>query len=400
MNALNAPYPTPRVALFSGNYNYVRDGANQALNRLVEYLLRQGAAVRIYSPTGAAPAFAHAGDVVSIPSIPIPRRKEYRFATRFPDEVKQDIALFRPNIFHLSSPDYLGYRALGLAHDWDIPVVASVHTRFETYFKYYGLGWCERLVERYMRHFYSRCEHIYAPTDSMAQVLRDQHMCEDVRIWSRGVDSNLYGPEKRDLAWRRAHGIGDDDVVVAFVGRLVLEKGLGVFADAIDILRSRVEGLRVLVVGDGPEREAFKQRLPEGIFTGFLEGEVLAKAYASADVFFNPSTTETFGNVTLEAMASGLPPVCAKATGSVSLVQHGATGYLAERNSAAEYARFIGDLVADPSRRAAMAEASRRQSLQHNWDRCLHDVLLNYREILEARAQPADARPRALAVAM
>src|SRR3954465_1790014 len=100
-----------RVCLFTGNYNYIRDGANQALNRLVEYLLRQGAAVRIYSPTASKPAFAHAGEVVSVPSIPIPRRREYRLATRLPDAIKHDLAVFRPNLIHLSTPDYLGYRA-------------------------------------------------------------------------------------------------------------------------------------------------------------------------------------------------------------------------------------------------------------------------------------------------
>src|SRR3954469_18711077 len=121
-----------RIALFSGNYNYIRDGANQALNRLVEYLLRQGAAVRIYSPTVAEPAFPPNGEVVHIPSLSIPRRKEYKFPFMLPERVRRDIAEFGPNVVHVASPDVLGHRAVTLARQMGIPAVASVHTRFET----------------------------------------------------------------------------------------------------------------------------------------------------------------------------------------------------------------------------------------------------------------------------
>jgi glycosyltransferase involved in cell wall biosynthesis len=153
-----------RIALFSGNYNYIRDGANQALNRLVEHLLRQGAAVRIYSPTVAEPAFPPNGEVVHIPSLSIPRRTEYRFAIRLPGRVRRDIAQFRPNLFHVSSPDVVGHRAVTLAHRMGIPAVASVHTRFETYFRYYGLPFLEPVMERILRRFYRRCDAIFAPS--------------------------------------------------------------------------------------------------------------------------------------------------------------------------------------------------------------------------------------------
>jgi phosphatidylinositol alpha 1,6-mannosyltransferase len=127
-----------RIALFSGNYNYVRDGANQALNRLVDYLLRQGAAVRVYSPTVAEPAFQAKGDVVHVPAVPFPGRSEYRAPLYIPAKVKRDVKRFRPNIFHVASPEVLGHRAVTLAHKLDLPVIASVHTRFETYPRYYG----------------------------------------------------------------------------------------------------------------------------------------------------------------------------------------------------------------------------------------------------------------------
>jgi phosphatidylinositol alpha 1,6-mannosyltransferase len=403
MNALKPSYQSPRVALFSGNYNYLRDGANQALNRLVDYLERQHVAVRVYSPTAAVPAFAHSGQVVSVPSVSIPRRREYRFALGLPRAVREDLAAFRPNLFHLSAPDYLGYKALKLAQSWNIPAVASVHTRFETYFRYYGFGWAEKLAGQYLHRFYGQCAQIYAPTESMAQVLRDERMNPDIRIWSRGIDSALFHPGKRDEAWRGAHGIGPAEVVVAFVGRLVLEKGLAVFADSIDQARARGMKLRVLVVGDGPERAWFAERLPGAVFTGFLQGPDLARAYASSDIFFNPSTTETFGNVTLEAMASGLPALCARATGSMSLVVHGATGFLCESHDIGEYADCLVRLISDAGLRRGLGAASRQRSLVYNWDRILSDVLTNYREVLglaPASAPGSAIEPNELAVAV
>ena len=377
---------TPRVALFSGNYNYIRDGANRALNRLVDFLERQGVAVRVYSPTAAAPAFDYAGQVVSVPSIPMPLRKEYRLSIGLPARVRQDLADFRPNLFHLSAPDYLGYKALQLAKSWNIPVVASVHTRFETYLGYYGLGWLEAYATRYMRRFYNQCEQIYAPTESMAQVLRAEGMCKDIRLWGRGVDSNMFHPNKRDEAWRTSLGLKPDDVTIAFVGRLVLEKGLGIFADVVDVLKARGIAHKVMVVGDGPARAYFENRLPGAVFTGFLGDEALARAYASSDIFFNPSTTETFGNVTLEAMACGTPPVCARATGSMSLVNHGASGFLAADGSVTEYADYIATLVNDAALRQAFKVAGREHALLYNWDNILQGVLSNYCDVLGAVA--------------
>ena len=177
-----------RIALFSGNYNYVRDGANQALNRLVGYLLRQGADVRIYSPTVETPALPPMGDVVSIPAFAIPGRSEYRFPMLIPPSVKTDIRRFRPNIVHVASPDILGHRAITLAHRLDTPVIASVHTRFETYPRYYGLAFLEPVALAILRRFYRRCDAIFAPSESMAQLLREQRMNYDVGIWTRGID--------------------------------------------------------------------------------------------------------------------------------------------------------------------------------------------------------------------
>lgn len=371
-----------RVALFTGNYNYVRDGANQALNRLVGYLLSLGAAVRVYSPTIDQPAFPPTGDLVSIPSLPVPGRGEYRFPLMIPPSIKRDISRFAPNIIHVASPEILGHRAVSLALNRNLPVVASVHTRFETYFRYYGLAFLEPVVEALLRRFYRRCDAIFAPSESMAQLLREQRMSYDVGIWSRGIDRMIFRPDRRSLEWRRSLGIGDDDVVIGFVGRLVMEKGLDVFADTIDQLERKQVRHKVLVVGQGPAREWFEKRLPKAVFAGFQAGEDLGRAVASMDMLFNPSVTETFGNVTLEAMAAGLPVVAARATGSESLIDDGVTGRLIQPGRTQAFADALRQFCEDGELRKKIGLAGLQSSARYGWDQVNQELVDAYVRII------------------
>lgn len=367
-----------RIALFSGNYNYTRDGANQALNRLVGSLLGNGAAVRVYSPTTDNPDFEPTGDLVSVPNVPMPvkGRGEYRLPTRLGRSVKRDLEKFKPNIVHLSSPDPSGHAALRWAQDHDIPVLASVHTRFETYPRYYNMAFLEPLLIRLLRRFYNRCDALVAPSQSMIDELLAMDMHDDIGLWSRGVDRTVFSSARRDTAWRRELGLADDDVAIVFLGRLVMEKGLDVFAETIVQLRKRQVPHKVLVIGDGPARGWFEEALPGGIFAGFKTGTELGQALASGDIFFNPSVTETFGNVTLEAMASGLPVVAAGATGASSLVNNGVTGRLvplvgkkgAEAPDSEGLAEAIAPYCLDPALRIAHGRAGEERSLQYSWE--------------------------------
>lgn len=375
-----------RVALFTGNYNYVRDGANQALNRLVGYLLNQGAAVRVYSPTTDTPAFPPAGDLVSIPSIAIPGRSEYRMPLAIPPAIKRDIARFQPNILHVASPEILGHRAVSLALRRRLPVIASVHTRFETYPRYYGLAFLEPIVLALLRRFYRRCDAIFAPSESMAQLLRDQRMNYDVGIWSRGIDREIFTPARRDTAWRESLGIAPDMVTIGFVGRLVMEKGLDVFADAIDELTRRGVPHRVLVIGEGPAREWFERRIPDAVFVGFQAGEDLGRAVASMDILFNPSVTETFGNVTLEAMAAALPVVAARATGSESLVQNGISGRLIQPGRTRTFADALQFYCEQPEERTRAGAAGLASSERYGWDQVNQLLVDSYLRVVRQTA--------------
>jgi glycosyltransferase involved in cell wall biosynthesis len=374
-----------RIALFSGNYNMTVDGANKALNRLVEYLLRQGAKVRVYSPTVAHPAFEPQGTLVSLPSIAIPGRGEYHWPLGLSARVRRDLAAFAPDVLHVSSPDFAARAAERWARPRGIPVLASVHTRFETYPKYYGLGFLERPLEAYIRALYRKCDALVTPSAGMVEVLRAQRMNDDISLWERGVDRELFNSGRRDLAWRRAQGLADGDVAIGFLGRLVMEKGLEAFAATIAELGRRGVPHKVLVIGDGPARGWFEERLFGAAFVGFQQGADLGRATASMDVLFNPSDTETFGNVTLEAMACGVPVVAARATGSTSLVIDGENGTLVAPGDIAGFADALTRYVTDPDLRRAHGRAGEERSRAYSWDAINQAVADTYLRLIEAR---------------
>jgi phosphatidylinositol alpha 1,6-mannosyltransferase len=375
-----------RVAMFSGNYNYVRDGANQALNKLAGHLLSRGVTLRVYSPTTDTPAFPPTGDLVSVPALPMPGgRGEYKFAWRLPPETRRDLEAFAPNIVHVSAPEVLGHRALSWARRSGIASVASLHTRFETYPAYYGIGFLAPVMIRALTRFYNRADQVMTPGKSTADLLRSWGVTTPIGIWSRGVEHRRFNPEMRNLEWRRSLGIADDAFAVGFLGRLVLEKGLDIFAGVCGALRERGVPHRVLVIGDGPAREWFAERVPDAAFAGFQRGDDLGRAVASMDVLFNPSITETFGNVTLEAMAAGVPVVAARATGAIDLIEDGVTGFLVPPRDIHAYADAITKLAGDPQLHAAAAAAGHARARAYEWDAVNQAVLDTYLEVLARR---------------
>ncbi|GGO97778.1 glycosyltransferase family 4 protein [Stakelama pacifica] len=371
-----------RVALFSGNYNYTRDGANQALNSLAGHLLARGVRLRVYSPTVENPAFEPTGDLIGVPALSLPGgRSEYKMAIGLPRRIREDLAEFAPNIVHVSAPEILGHRALSWARKHGIASVASLHTRFETYPRYYHLTALEPLAIRLSRRFYDRADQVLVPGQSIADIVAGWGVKTPIAIWSRGVNHDRFNPARRSLEWRRALGIGDGEVAVGFLGRLVLEKGLDIFADVIAALKTRGTPHKVLVIGEGPARDWFAERVPEAVFAGFQTGEDLGRAVASMDIFFNPSVTETFGNVTLEAMAAGVPVVAARATGAMDLVRDGVTGFLVEPRNVAAYAERIGELVDNPALRRAAGGAGHAVAQGFEWERINETVLHHYLQL-------------------
>lgn len=383
LNTLQGAHRAPRIALFSGNYNYTLDGASRTLNRLVDHLQTQvGAEVRVYSPTAPQPAFPPVGDLVSVPSVALPGRFDYRLALGLPPRVQRDVEAFRPDLMHLSAPDLLGAAARRLARNLEIPVVASLHTLFDSYLAYYGLAPLAPFVRRRLLSFYSACDFVLAPTEAIAEDLRIHCAPARVRVWSRGIDPKLFNPGRRSDAWRRAHGLDSGRPVIVFLGRIVMEKGLAVFVEAIRQLEAQARAPQVLVIGDGPARPWFEARLPGGVFTGILAGRELATALASGDILFNPSRTETFGNVNLEAMASGLALVCADVANTRALLLDDSSAMLCPAGDAAAYCDALGVLICSESRRIQLARSAQALSAAYSWPDTLDAVVRVYDEAL------------------
>jgi len=367
-----------RIAFFTGAYNHIADGVSLTLNRLVAFLMREGAIVRVYAPTTQHPALDHAGTMVPVPSLSAPGRPEYRISLGTGWKAHENLTEFSPHLFHIATPDLLGLAALRQANAWGTPVVASYHTHFASYLKYYRLNALEPGVWAYLRWFYGQCRQVYVPSRSMMDVLQNHGIDGNLMLWPRGVESSLFSPARRSNEWRESHGIGHEEPLVTFVSRLVTEKGVDVFVDVSRMLSAKGIRHRALIVGDGPERKRLEELLPDELFLGHLSGDSLATAYASSDVFLFPSETETFGNVTLEALSSGLPVVAANATGSNALVDDGVNGFLAPPGISAAFAEKVERLVLDAGLRTEMAGKARASAEAYDWSRVLAQMVTYY----------------------
>lgn len=376
-----------KLALFSGNYNYLKDGANQALNKLVRHLEdRVGATVRVYSPTTPTPAFEPQGTLISVPSIVLPGRPEFRLGLGLSRALRNDLQAFGPDLIHIATPDILGNRAQTFAQAHGTPIVASLHTRFETYCDYYGLRVMRPVVQRLLDRFYARCDMTLLPTPAMASEFAAKYGAGKTALWGRGVDSHRFDPARRSEKWRASLGIGPDETAILFFGRLVLEKNVDQYAQVFHDLKSRGLPVKAVVIGDGPARRRMETTLPDALFTGHLAGEALPVAVASCDILLNPSMTEAFGNVTLEGMAAGLAVVAANIGSATNLISNGVDGVISHPG-VIHYADAVAALVADPERRDAMARAARETACAWRWDQILDNVLASYETVLARRPE-------------
>ena len=355
-----------RVGVVTGNYNSIIDGVAIATNRQVSALLHAGAAVRVYAPVTRKPLIVpHVGDLVSIPSIPIV--SPYRLALGLTKKGRDDLARFQPNLVHLATPDLLGFAAQEWARRRKIPVVTTFHTHFGSYLTYYRCEFLRPAYVRAIRWFYGRCDAVYVACQSMIDELKRDGVDANFVEMPFGVDTDRFTPTRRSESWRAKMGFTPEDFVVLFVGRLVWEKGLAAFAETVNQLTSRGVPIRALVVGEGPAKVEFQKRLPNVTFVGRLMGDELPTAFASSDLFFFPSASETFGLVSLEAIASGLPAVVADANGSKDIVRHEVDGLVCPPENVAAFVMAIERLVRDPELRRRMAAAGVARAQGYRW---------------------------------
>ncbi len=376
-----------RIAIITENFLPKLDGVTRTIAMLLRHLEERGHQAIVFGPEGAPRRYAGAR-VIAVPGIRLPFYPELR--ALFPSRAMgYRLARFRPDLVHLADPMLLGMAGLYWAHRIAVPTVAAYHTNIASYMNHFKLGLLEQPVWAYRRFLHNQCAATVCPSPSTAAILTAQGF-ERVHLWQRGVDSILFTPERRSAARRAELGATPATTLLLYVGRVSHEKDILTLARAYRALAR--PGLHLAVVGDGPARGELEEAL-RGLpvtFTGYLAGEALADTYAAADLFVFPSTTETFGQVVLEAMASGLPVVGCDAEGVRDLVRHGETGILARPHDPVDFTQAIADLLDQPARRALLAAAGRAAALTRSWSEVMDGLLALYASIIASPPVPAD----------
>jgi phosphatidylinositol alpha 1,6-mannosyltransferase len=375
-----------RLALFSDTYLPQMNGVSRTLERLVLAARERGAEVRVFT-TSDPEAAPGEETVVRWPSIPFWAYPQVRLAAPRAFAARRALASWHPSLVHVATEFGVGFAGRAAALSIGVPLVTSYHTSFSAYAEFYRLGALAPMGWRYFRWFHSAAARTFTPTDAIRREV-EAHGFRNVGVWGRGVDGERFDPAFRSLEWRRSLGIADDAMVVLYVGRIAKEKGLGHALRAMQELASVAPQIRFVCVGDGPYEAEMRTEAPASvIFTGRLSGVPLSTAYASSDVFLFPSVTDTFGNVLLEAMASGLVVVSADAGNTRELVgTERSRGVLVNAAAPGAIATALQALESDRPRHEAIRANAQAWARERTWTSVWNGLFGDYLRVITARA--------------
>lgn len=388
-----------RVAIITENFLPKLDGVTRTLARLLEHLQMQGHQALLLGPDSGIEHYAGA-ELIGTAGLPLPFYPELKFNFFRPLFIRR-LNEFRPDIVHLVDPVVLGTAGLAAARVLNLPVVSSYHTNLAAYCGHFGFPIFIRPMWSYNRFIHNQCALTFCPSPSTAAMLRE-HNFERVRIWPRGVDTALFRPQRRSealrAAWLSANGnpAREEKAILLYVGRISWEKNLRLLTAAYRAMDHT--RCHLVIVGHGPALKEVQQALADApvTFTGYLKGEELATAYASADIFAFPSTSETFGQVVLEAMASALPVAGVLSDGVRDLVKDGQSGFLLdpsgldEQEQARSYRIRLEHLVYNVVMRYTLGQAALSEAQQRSWASAMQCLFDGYQEVITA-AQPVAA---------
>src|SRR5262245_26644121 len=317
---------------------------------------------------------------MTVPGLPLPGYRTLRAGWPARRALRQSWAACHPDVVYVATEGPLGWSAVSLARRLGIPVLSGFHTDFRGYAPHYGAGWLRPVVIRYLRGFHNRTAGTLVASDELGDQLRARGF-RNLSVLGRGVDRELFTPRRRSYDLRHTWGVADGDVVALYVGRLAPEKNVGLAVEAYRAMRRRCRGGRLVVVGDGPDREGLERAHPDVLFCGQRLGPSLAAHYASADVFLFPSETETFGNVILEAMASGLAVVAYDYAAARIHIAHGESGVLVHYADAAAFAASAATLAGAPDTMRALRARARECTAAADWPSVVRQFELLLTEI-------------------
>jgi glycosyltransferase involved in cell wall biosynthesis len=371
-----------RLAVFTDTYPPQVNGVARTLERLVGAVEARGGAVRVV--TVADPESAHDARIDRWPSIPFWAYPQLRIAAPHRHRALDLIENWKPNLVHVTTEFGVGLGGLFAAREARVPLVSSYHTHFKAYLEFYNMTFLEGIAWPYLRWFHNMGMRTFAPSGIVARELTELGFSE-MRVWSRGVDPDRFSPSFRNAAMRERLGARGDTPLVLYVGRLAREKGIHVLMEAMRRLRAQQgRDIAFALVGDGPAEAECRAMAPEGtVFTGKLGGRELSEAYAAADIFAFPSITETFGNVVLEAMASG-PAVIAPDIGATTEYATPETSLHFRAGDADSLAAAIRRVADEPALRKQLIAASLATARERTWDAVWDRLVLDYREAQRA----------------
>lgn len=373
-----------KIALFTETFLPKVDGIVTRLTKTVTHLVRAGDEVLLFCPEGAPDNFMGAR-VIGVPALPLPLYPELKLALPRP-LVAEALDAFKPDLVHVVNPAVLGLGGIWLARTRGVPLVASYHTHLPKYLEHYGMGMFEPLLWELLKAAHNQAALNLCTSSAMVEEL-SQHGIQHTALWQRGVDTDLFRPQWRNPAMRRklAGVHGDSDSLLLYVGRLSAEKQIERIRPVLDALPQA----RLALVGDGPHRQQLEKVFAGSAttFVGYLGGEDLASAYASADAFLFPSSTETLGLVLLEAMAAGCPVVGANRGGIPDIVTDGVNGCLYDPDSPASLTAATERLLASTEQRQALRLAARAEAERWGWAGATQQLRRFYSEVVRPTVQ-------------
>ncbi|MBP3039538.1 glycosyltransferase family 1 protein [Bacillaceae bacterium Marseille-Q3522] len=368
-----------RVALFSDTFYPQVNGVARTLKRLTAHMEKRGVKYELFVPE--VDDAIHYPNVNQFTSIPFFFYPECRTAIVHPRRITEQLRKFSPDIIHVATPLTMGMLGAHAAKKMNIPLVGSYHTHFDRYLTYYKLTWLHPLYWKYMKWFHSPFEKIFVPSHE-TKIYLEKHGLYST-VWGRGVDCELFHPRKAASSFREKYQI-NEKYILLFVGRLAPEKGLDTLTKVMKNLPQPFsDNVHWLIIGDGPCYHDLKQEyanLKNVTLTGYLEGEELAAAYASGDLFVFPSATETFGNVVLESLASGTPAIVANTGGVTGIVEDQHTGRICTPTDQS-FIEAILEMLQNERIRFEMGKQARNYALQQSWENIFDQLLFEYEKI-------------------
>lgn len=359
-----------QIAYVTETYPPELNGVALTVARCVHYLRARGHELELIRPRQGVDRAGDGADEWLTPGLPIPLYPDLRIGLPVWRRLAARWRRSRPQLVHIATEGPLGWAAGRAARALAIPVTSDYRTHFHQYSRYYGCSWAEPLLRAYLRRFHNGTDRTFVPTPALRSEL-DRAGYLRLEIVGRGVDAQLFHPSRRNAALRAGWQAGPDSPVLLYVGRLAAEKNVVMLFDAFARVRAQRPDARLVLVGDGPLRKQLQQRHPEACFAGVKHDEELAEHYASADLFLFPSLTDTFGNVVLEAMASGLAVLAFDNAAAALHIEHGVNGWLAEPGDEAAFLAGACVLAQAHQHLPALRAAARDTALRSGWDDAL-----------------------------